>query len=135
MSTLVSSPVDCTADPIGMIDGMRAITWYLQTHVSENWRMYAPVSTMQLIFGNQAIDSYVFYYTSAIVGDESEDGHADIIIRKQREACAWMMFPSALLTILIFMITLAIVPVVLHVALFAFNRLMVVTGTVLSASS
>ena len=135
MSTLVSTPVNCTVDPIGMIDGMRAITWYLETHVTDNWRVYAPLSTFQLIFGSQAVDSYAFYYTSNVTGDDSEDGHADIVIRKQREACAWMMLPSAMLTLLILLTLLAIVPVLLHVALFAFNQLMGIVGALVAASS
>ena len=135
MSTLVSIPVNCTADPIGMVDGLRAIAWYLETHGGSNWRMYAPLSTFQLFFGSQAVDSYAFYYTSPNVGGDGGDGHGDIVIRKQREACAWMMLPSAMLTILIMLLLLAIVPVLLHVALFAANQLMCVVGALVAVES
>ena len=135
VATLVSRPVDCTIDPIGMVDGVRAITWYLETHVSENWRSYAPLSTFQLIFGAEAVDSYAFYYTSSTVGGDGGDGHHDLVLRKQRQACAWMMLPSAILSVILVLMVFAVIPVILHIALFAVKQILSLVAAIIAAKS
>ena len=111
MTRPIFPPRDCTANPIGMRDGLRVLVWYLEYNIP-SWRKYAPLATLQMVFGTATVNGYAFYY--ALV-DVHEKVYAD---------CAVLMMPTVPVVALLMAVAIATSVILLHTALFFVKRLM-----------
>ena len=120
---LVSKPIDCTHDPIGMVDGLRVIVWYLEV-TYPNWRAYVPLYTLQLVFGSEATSFYAFYYLTPDTADTSVFGAYNLEVQATRRACARIQIPSVVLVLVLAAVVLTLIPIAIHLVLFVIKQLL-----------
>ena len=104
------APRDCTAAPVGMQDGIYVLAWFAE-YAYPGWRPYAPLSTMQLVFGASAVSNYSSYYYGLDVGDP------------MYKSCAYMMSPNVVAVVFIAIAIVAVVMMLLHVVMRLLKRL------------
>ena len=120
---LVSKPIDCTHDPVGMVDGLRVIAWYLEVTFPD-WRAYVPLYTLQLVFGSEAVNHYAFYYLTPEVAATSVFGAYNLEVQATRRACARIQIPSVVLVLVLVAAVLALIPIAIHLVLFVIKQLL-----------
>ena len=111
LQRLNSTPVDCSADPVGMHDGVRVAAWFLEAH-APGWRSSAPMFTAQTLLGARRTNSYFFYYVDA------EAAKAPVY-----RDCALLQLPNVAVALVAGAAAIAVALILLHLVLFAFRQL------------
>jgi hypothetical protein len=116
------APVSCAGDPVGMYDGLRVLSYVLESRWP-GWQAQAPLFTLSAMLGGGTVDSYAFYYA-----DKN-------LALPQYAACAWVMSPTVLMVPLVLAPLLVLALYAVQALLVLYLKTLSVVGSLFDASN